>query len=189
MTDDPMAAAGAGLAQPKAGVRAKVVSEFRAFVVIAIYLWVCFTAVAYLKATILEAQGIAFAPFGFAAAKALIFAKFILFGRALRLGGRFRTLPLFWPVLYKSLAFLVLLTALNFVEEICLGFLHHRTIQEVVAGIGGGALDQMLATSIVLLLILVPFFAFEMLDEMFADRNLVQVFFIRRSARPGGGQA
>ena len=189
MTDDPMAAAGAGLAQPKAGVRAKVVSEFRAFVVIAIYLWICFTAVAYLKATILEAQGIAFAPFGFAAAKALIFAKFILFGRALRLGERFRTLPLFWPVLYKSLAFLVLLTALNFVEEICLGFLHHRTIQEVVAGIGGGALDQMLATSIVLLLILVPFFAFEMLDEMFADRNLVQVFFIRRSARPDGGQA
>ena len=45
--------------------------------IIAAYFYVCFTALAYLKAAILEAQGIVFALFGFAVVKALICAKFL----------------------------------------------------------------------------------------------------------------
>jgi hypothetical protein len=50
------------------------------FLIVAAYFYVCFTALAYLKAAILEAQGIVFAPFGFAAVKALICAKFLSIG-------------------------------------------------------------------------------------------------------------
>ena len=66
----------------------RVTDEAKEFSIIAVYLFVCFTALSYLKASILEAHGIEFAPFGFAAAKALICAKFILLGRALRAGER-----------------------------------------------------------------------------------------------------
>jgi len=45
--------------------------------IIASYFYVCFTALAYLKAAILEAHDIAFALFGFAVVKALICAKFL----------------------------------------------------------------------------------------------------------------
>ena len=62
-----------GAAKPSFGKRAA--HEFKEFLIIAAYL--CFTALAYLKAAILEAQGVVFAPFGFTAVKALICAKFL----------------------------------------------------------------------------------------------------------------
>jgi len=61
----------------KVPISKRVTDELIEFVVIAAYLCVCFTAIFYFKATILKDQGIAFAPFGFAAVKALICAKFI----------------------------------------------------------------------------------------------------------------
>ena len=115
----------------KVPVRERATTELREFVVIALYLYICFSALAYLKAAILQAQGIPFAPFGFAAVKALICAKFVLVGRALHLGERFKALPLIWPTLHRSLMFLVLLIILNALEEIIVGFMHHRSVGEL----------------------------------------------------------
>jgi hypothetical protein len=64
--------------EAKASLRKRAVDELKEFLIIAAYLYVCFTALAYLKAAILEAHGVAFAPFGFAAIKALICAKFMM---------------------------------------------------------------------------------------------------------------
>jgi hypothetical protein len=164
----------------KAPIRERITTELKEFVVIAIYLGICFTALAYLKAAILQAHDIAFAPFGFAAAKALICAKFVLVGRMFGLGERFKSLPLIWPTLHKSFAFLILLLVLNAIEEIVVGVIHDRTIADSIAGIGGGTLDQLMATSVVALLILIPFFAFRALGEVVGEENLVRVFFYQR---------
>ena len=48
----------------KAPIRQRIVTETKEFVVIGVYLCICFIAVIYLKAAILQAHGIAFAPFG-----------------------------------------------------------------------------------------------------------------------------
>ena len=161
-------------------IGARLTNELREFAVISAYLYVCFTALAYLKATILQAHGIAFAPFGFAVVKALLCAKFVLVGRALHVGERFKTMPLIWPTLHKSLAFLALLLILNLLEEIVVGLIHHRTVANSIAEIGGGTLDQLIATSFVILLILIPFFAFRSLGEVVGEHNLVRVFFMAR---------
>jgi hypothetical protein len=164
----------------EAPIRQRITNEFREFVVVAIYLGICFTALAYLKAAILQAHGIAFAPFGFAAAKAMICAKFVLVGRMFHLGERFKSLPLIWPTLHKSFVFLVLLLVLNALEEITVGIMHHRTVADSITGIGGGTLDQLIATSIVALLVLIPFFAFRALGEVLGEHNLARVFFYQR---------
>ena len=164
----------------------RAADELKEFAIIAAYLFVCFTALAYLKAAILQAHGIAFAPFGFAAAKALICAKFVSVGHALQLGERFKSLPLIWPTLYKSLVFLALLIALNAVEEVAVGLIHHRTIAASLAEVGGGTIEQLIATSIVALLILIPFFAFRVLGEVVGERNLVYVFFVPRRGKAAG---
>jgi len=164
----------------KASIRERATTELREFVVIAAYLCICFSALAYLKAAILQAQGIPFAPFAFAVVKALICAKFVLVGRALHLGERFKALPLIWPTLYRSLIFLLLLFILNELEEVVVGLMHHRHVADSLAEFGGGTLDQQIATSIVVLLVLVPFFAFHSLGEIIGERNLVRVFFLRR---------
>jgi hypothetical protein len=164
-------------------LRERVVHELKEFAVIAAYLFVCFTAVACLKAAILKAHGISFAPFGFAAVKALICAKFFSTGQIFHLGERrFKSLPLIWPTMYRSLCFLSLLTVLNALEEVFVGFLHGRTIVESMADFGGGTMDQLIATSFIGFLMLMPFFAFRALGEVVGERNLVQVFFRYRHA-------
>ena len=164
----------------KATARERITDEFREFAVIAAYLYVCFTALLFYKASILKAYDIPFAPFGFAVAKALICAKFASVGHVLHIGERFKSLPLIWPTLHKSLAFLILLLALNALEEIVIGLMHHRTIADSLAEVGGGTLEQLIATSIVGLLILIPFFAFRALGEVVGERNLIRVFFAPR---------
>ena len=169
----------------KVPTRERVVSELTEFAIVAAYLYVFLAALIYLKAAILHAHDIPFATFGFAAAKALICAKFMLIGRALHLGERFNALPLIWPTLYKSLVFLVLLLILNALEEVVVGVMHHRHVTDSLAEFGGGTLDQLIATSVVMLLILVPFFAFRSLGEVVGERNLVRVFFRPRRSIDG----
>ena len=158
----------------------RLTSELREFAFVAIYLYIYFTALAYLKASILKAEGIDFAPFAFAAIKALICAKFILVGRMLHIGERLRTLPLIWPTLYKSFSFLILLLILNAIEEVVVGVIHHRSIADSIASIGGGTVDQLIATSFIGVLVLAPFFAFRSLGEVVGERNLVSIFFTHR---------
>jgi hypothetical protein len=169
----------------KPTVKERVAGELREFAVVAVYLWVCFTALAYLKFAILQAHGIAFAPFGFAAVKALICAKFVSVGHALHVGERFTRQPLIWPTLHKSVAFLLLLILLNVAEEIIVGWMHDRALADSLQEIGGGTLDQLIATAIIMLLILIPFFAFRALGDLVGERNLVRLFFEPRRAPDG----
>jgi hypothetical protein len=59
-------------AEAKTSLRQWAADELREFLIIATYLYVCFTALAYFKAAILQAHGVSFASFGIAATKALI---------------------------------------------------------------------------------------------------------------------
>jgi hypothetical protein len=92
----------------------------------------------------------------------------------------FKSLPLIWPTLYKSLCFLAVLVVLNAVEEVIVGLIHHRAVTDSMADFGGGTLDQLIATSFIGFLILIPFFAFRTLGEIVGERNLIQVFFSGR---------
>jgi hypothetical protein len=66
------------------------------------------------------------------------------------------------------------------IEEIVVGLIHHHAVTDSLAEFGGGTLDQLIATSIVGLLILVPFFAFRTLGELVGEQNLVRVFLYPR---------
>jgi hypothetical protein len=94
----------------------------------------------FLKASILEAHGIEFAPF-----RTERSPEQDEFRANQRFGGG------------KTL---VLLLALNAGEEVALGLFRHRNVSETIAHLGGGTLHQLIATSIIIFLILIPFFAF-----------------------------
>jgi hypothetical protein len=74
----------------------------------------------------------------------------------------------------------LLLLVLNALEEVIVGVMHHRKVVDSLAEFGGGTLAQLTASSIVVLLILIPFFAFRALGEVVGERNLVRVFFLQR---------
>ena len=49
-----------------------------------------------------------------------------------------------------------------------------------VAGIAGGTFHQMVATSVILLLILIPYFAFRALADVIGEKTIVRLYFERR---------
>lgn len=166
--------------QPKARFFEKASEELGEFIVLTAYLYVCFAAVIYFKATILQPQGVAYAPFGVAFIKAVLCAKFMLLGRIFHIGERFKNLPLIVPTLHRSFVFLLLLVVLTFIEEIVVGAIHGRTVLDSISEIAGGTLQQMVATILIIFLILVPYFAFRSLGEIVGDTTLARLFFERR---------
>src|SRR5271156_6588022 len=106
------------LTSPRLHLPAKLRDELIRYAVVSAYLYVCFGAIILYKAAILRAHDIDFPIFGLAIAKALILGKFILAGRALRLGERHREEPLIWGIVYKVIVFALLLFALSVIEEI-----------------------------------------------------------------------
>jgi hypothetical protein len=160
--------------------REKVSEELREFSVLTVYLYVCFAALLYMKAAILQAEGIAYAPFGTAIIKAAICAKFMLLGRAINLGEHFKKHALIVQALHMSFSFLVLLIVLTVIEETVVGVIHGRRIVESIAGIAGGTFHQVIATSLIMLLILIPYFAFQSLGDVIGNKTLVRLFFEHR---------
>jgi hypothetical protein len=164
-----------------ASLRQKAVREFKEMAALALYLYICFGAVVLLKASILRDAGVPVSIWGIAAVKALIMAKFMLIGRAFKLGRRFRDRPLVWPTLYHALMFLILLLVLTTIEEIIVGAIHHRALSDSLAHVAGPTLFEGVSVCLVLYLILVPYSAFACLAEVFGEEKTVRLFFVEGS--------
>ena len=158
-----------------------LIEELLSFSLLAGYLFICFAALLYLKEAILEAQGVTFAPWGFAAIKAVIVAKFMMMSRRLDRHPLNDARPLILPTLYKSLAMLVLLIVLMVIEEAIGGVVDGRAIRQSLAELGGGTLHLRIGTIVILLLILMPLFAFRALGDRIGHRTLTRMFFQRSS--------
>jgi hypothetical protein len=164
----------------KATLQQRAVNEFREFAILTVYLYVTLGAVIVMKTAVLHAEGIEFAPWGIAIVKALLLAKFMLVGRALKIGEGDTTSPLIWPTLYKALAFLVLLIVLTVIEEAVVGLFHGRSIAISLGDLAGRRLEETLASFLIMLLVLIPYFAFRVLGEVLGEGRLVRMFFVAR---------
>jgi len=178
--------------QMPTGLAKRVSHELTEYAAISLYLYICFGAILLYKAAVLQGHGIVYAPYGLAAVKALILAKFMLIGQATKMGERYSHKPLIYPILHKSLAFLALLVVLSVIEEVVAGALHHRSVAESLSGIAGGTWFQIITTSLLLWLILLPYFAFRQIGERLGAGTLRWMLFVdprdghRTFARPGG---
>ena len=162
------------------GVRTRAARELRHFLSIAAYLYVCFGALILLKSAILHGHGFEPTPWGFALVKAALLAKFMMLGQALRLDRRFGARPLIWPILHRSVVFLALLVALSVAEHVAAGLFGGRGVMESVREMAGGSALEAAATVLVLLLILLPYFAFRVLAEALGHDRLMRMLFVDR---------
>jgi hypothetical protein len=178
-------------------LRQKAAGEFKEMAALALYLYICIGAVVILKSAILRDVGISFTVWGIAAVKALLLAKFMLVGSAMKLGKRFRDRPLIWPTLYHALIFLILLLILTTVEELVVGTIRHQPLAESLAHVVGPTVFEGTAVCLVLFLILVPYSAFVTLSDVLGERETLRLFFVDgsravtvhgRSARAAAGQ-
>lgn len=157
--------------------------ELSEYLIISAYLYVCFGSLTFYKAAILHSDGVEFAPFGFAIAKALILGKFVLLLHALKIGERRGGAGvLFVDILKKSVLFVVFLCALTVVEELIVGYFHGHTVTQDLSGLGGGTLQQALALSLLMLIILIPYFTFRVVAVRLGEGVLWRLLTERGSA-------
>ena len=158
------------MSESKVPVKERVRHELREFVIVSAYLLICFSAIVFYRYSILEEHGLSTWRFGFAIGKALILGKFILIGKAMRVGERRQSSTLLHAIAVKSLLFLLVLVALSVVEEIIASLIHHRPFLEGLAE--RGTPTQIAASCVLMLLILIPYFAFEVLDDAMGEGKL-----------------
>ena len=169
-------------APPKPPLRVRALNEFKEMAILTIYLAITIGSVNLMKMAVLHANGIDVDAWGAAIIKALVLAKFILLGKAFKVGEREDRGPLIWPVLRKAVAFLLLLLVLSTIEEMVKGFFHDRSVIDSLRELFGARLAETAAGSLILLLVLIPYFAFEELAEALGERRLVRAFFVDRQA-------
>ncbi|HEV2897276.1 MAG TPA: hypothetical protein VGX71_05425 [Pseudaminobacter sp.] len=154
--------------------------ELREYALLSLYLFVCFGALILYKMSILGEAGISYLPSGLAAIKALILAKFILLGHMIRLGDRRAGARIVHVIAYKALLYLILLLVLSVVEQVVVGLIHGRTVAVSLAEFGGAKLPQTLATSLIMLLILIPYIASRELNVALGEGRIWTLLFKRR---------
>jgi hypothetical protein len=168
-------------AKTKATLHQRAMHELKEFVILAVYLYVTLGAVMLMKTAVLHTKGIEFSPWGIAIVKAVILAKFMLLGNAMKIGVRTTTSPLIWPTLHKAFAFLVLLIVMTIIEEAVVGMFHHQSIDVSLGELVGSRLEETLAGFVIMLLVLIPLFAFRVLSEALGEGRLERMFFVDRS--------
>ncbi len=164
----------------------KLGHELVEYGLISAYLYVCFGALIFYKTAVLRGHGIEIAPYGLAAIKALVLGKFILIGHAARMGDRYERRRFIHIVAHKSLLFLVLLLVLSLIEEAVVGVIHGRTIGESLADVAGGTLPEIVASSVIMLLILIPYLTFRELNAVLGEGKLRQILLGYRTGDRSG---
>jgi hypothetical protein len=158
----------------------RLAAEMRAYVGISVYLWVCFSALLLYETAVLRAEHLPFLPLGTAAIKALVIGKFILIGKALKVGERTRHSLLLSRIAWKALATLLLLLLFTGVEELVVGLLHGHNVADIVAEMLERSWLERLAPAVIMLLVLVPLITFEEIDETLGNGSLKRMLLDRQ---------
>lgn len=154
----------------------KLVRELRQLLLVAFYFYVCLLSLLLYASTVAGDQHIAFVHFGYAALKALVLAKFVLLGHWLRLGDRNRNRRLIYSVIYQTLALGALLVVLSLIEQFVEGIFHGHSIAAGVAALQLGAFRRILAQSLILFLVLLPYVALRQLSVIMGSGKLREFF-------------
>lgn len=171
-------------------VKQRAYSELKDFIVIVLYLWLVFGLFLVYKSVILNQEHISYLAHGVALINAVVLGKFVLIARALHLGDTAEDAPLIYPTLLKSALFSLLLAGFKVLEDAAVGFYHGKAFSESIADIGGGTLKGILTLTVLLFVLLIPFFGFGELQRVLGEGKLAQLFFHGRTvSEPAERQA
>ncbi len=158
----------------------KISNELRSLLVTVAYLYTCCGLLLLYKAVLLHDHGVDYAPYGLAAAKALLLAKFMLIGDKLHLGAQIRGGSLIHLVIRKSVLFFLLIIALSVVEDAIVGVIHAQSIRDTLGELVHGRLAEIMVTSLLLFVILIPYFAYREFDTMLGEGKLLEMLWRRQ---------
>ena len=158
-------------------LKQKAYFELKEFFIIVLYLWVVLALFLSYKSVILNEQHISFVAKGFALINALVLGKVMLIAKALHLGDRFNHWPLIYPTLIKSALFSIVLAIFKVLEAAAVSLYYRKSFEETIADFGGGTLKGILTLTVLMFVVLIPFFGFTELRRVLGAGKLERVFF------------
>ena len=162
--------------EPKRTLKQKAYQGLKEYLVISCYLWLVFGLFVIYRAVLLS-ERISIVAHGEALINGLALGKVMLVARELHFAENFKGKPLIYSTLFKSVAFAAVLGCFKIVEEICIGVFHGKSAGQSIAEIAGGTLNGIIAMTAILAVLLVPFFAFTELRDIFGKEKLAGLFF------------
>src|SRR5215467_8895013 len=157
------------------------------FLLIAIYLFVVFGILALHEEVVAAKNDITYHFYGFALINAIILGKVMLVAEDLNFGNRFfRTKPLVYPIVFKAIVFTLLFLVFDIVEEVLVGVFKGKTIAESFPDIGGGSPRGIFYLSVVIAVLLIPFFAYREIGQAIGERELHSLIFTRGKSQVAG---
>jgi hypothetical protein len=158
------------------GVKERVVSEARQFLVVFGYVWLLL-AVFDLHRSLVLGDANLIQHQSLAILKALASAKILFVAEEMGLGERFKEKPLIWPVLFKSALFAALLMIFNLLEKaIEHKFWPHAGRDEIQLV----DLQMIFCAGIVMFVALIPFFGMRELGKVVGAAQMYKLFFVQR---------
>ncbi len=129
---------------------------------------------------VLANNGMSYEFYGASLINAAILAKILHVAEAFHFGEKFEDKPLAYPIVYKSLAFGLLLVIAYVVEEVGVGLLRGKSLAESRPDLGGGTLAGLLAVAVIMCVALIPFFAFKEIRRVYGAPAFDTLLFKRR---------
>lgn len=161
-------------------VKQVIIEETKKFLVVASYLWVIFALLIEYKSMILAEEQISIETRGFALINALALGKVIVVAQAFHLGEMGEDVPLIYPTLLKSALFSILLAIFKILEVGIVGLIHGRPFAQSITEIAGGTLKGIICVTLIMFVVLIPFFAYGEMRRVLGGNRLHQLFFHRR---------
>jgi hypothetical protein len=162
-----------------------VIREVKKFGTLFLYLALVFGLFTLHQWVVLASNHISYAFYGASVINALILAKIMLVAEALRFGDRFRDKPLAYPILYKSVAFGVMLVVAYVAEEVIVGLLKGKSLAQSAPELGGGTPAGILAIAVIMCVALIPFFAFKEIRRVYGGAEFDSLVFKGRDVPRG----
>jgi hypothetical protein len=161
----------------KPSLKTRVARELKEFAVMFLYLLIPIGLFVLHQAIVLKAKGINYQFSGVAMVNALVLAKVMLIAEDMGLGTRWRSRPLIWPILDKSISFAVVFIIIHEAEEVLKGLIHGKRLTESIPAVGGGGLIGLLLVGLNMAIALVPFFAYREFSRVMGPGKLQALLF------------
>ncbi|TFH30650.1 MAG: hypothetical protein E4G97_05380 [Deltaproteobacteria bacterium] len=170
-----------GADKKKGTLKEKVVHEMVEYWINVCYLTIVFAAFTQYRRFLLAAHDITYTNYGFAVIEALILAKVIMIGDAVRLGRGLERKPLIFPTLYKTVVFTLFVAVFTVIEHGVKGLWKGDGFTSGIVDFLGKGSDEILANSLVVFVAFIPFFAIKELGRVVGQDKVRGLFFRRRA--------
>lgn len=163
-------------------LKKKIKHEFYVFLSYFLFLAFFISVFILYKQLILSEYALSTYKYSYGLVEALVLAKIIMIGEALKLGERFSYRSLIIPSLYKTVIFSLFVLFFSVLEHFVIGYFTGDNMRVVFQNLLNEGIYEVLARVLIMAFVFLFFFAFLELGSVLGETKLFNLFFRRKAS-------